>query len=112
MTTATTDAREALGGFAEKRAAPRALRLGQLSHLAATVAPTPCADWPRQPFCADLRRQTLSTGQKRAMGLIGDAVPPASRSGAIVSRNSQRLRSAQAAASGPNRALSIRWTPM
>ena len=50
--------------------------------------------------------------QNIAIGLIGEAVPPASRSGAIVSRNSQRPRSAQARPSGPSRALSIRCTPM
>ena len=108
MTTAITDARDALGNFAERRGparpAPRsAFALGDHRYSDAVrrlASPTL------------LRGQSLSTGQKRAIGLIGEAVPPASRSGAIVSRNSQRLRSAQAAASGPSRALSIRWTPM
>ena len=50
--------------------------------------------------------------QNSAIGLIGEAVPPLSRSGAMVSRNSQRCRSAQARPSGPRRALSIRCTPM
>ena len=52
------------------------------------------------------------SSQNMAIGLIGEAVPPTRRSGAIVSRNSQRLRSAQASATGPSLALSIRWTPM